>query len=140
MVSQLAHCDPASARPVRKVFFGTVDEALSELAGYRGPVGSGWGPCPRCRPAGTAFSGVTGAAGREQHGAGILLVRPMTCSGKSRWSAYCRSPAKPGGVRRFRYEASGQECPDWFKIPQDLDPASAKWQMFLLGPGATIHA
>jgi hypothetical protein len=45
---------------VLKVFFGTVDEALSELAGYRGPVGSGWGPCPRCRPAGTAFSGVTG--------------------------------------------------------------------------------
>jgi hypothetical protein len=45
-----------------------------------------------------------------------------------------------GGIRRFRYEANGQECPDWFKIPQDLDPASAKWQMFLLGPGATIHA
>lgn len=42
--------------------------------------------------------------------------------------------------RRFRYEANGQECPDWCKIPQDLDPASAKWQMFLLGPGATIHA
>jgi hypothetical protein len=50
-----------------------------------------------------------------------------------------RSPAKPGGIRRFRYEANGQECPDWFKIPQDLDSASAKWQMFLLGPGATIH-
>jgi hypothetical protein len=50
-----------------------------------------------------------------------------------------RSPAKPGGIR-FRYEANGQECPDWFKISQDLDPASAKWQMFLLGPGATIHA
>jgi hypothetical protein len=40
----------------------------------------------------------------------------------------------------FRYQANGQECPDWFKIPQDLDPASARWQMFLLGPGATIHA
>jgi len=51
-----------------------------------------------------------------------------------------RSLAKPGGIRRFRYEANGQECPDWFKIPQDLDPASAKWQMFLLGPGATIRA
>ena len=50
-----------------------------------------------------------------------------------------RSPAKPGGIRRFRYETNGQECPDWFKIPQDLDSASAKWQMFLLGPGATIH-
>jgi hypothetical protein len=47
---------------------------------------------------------------------------------------------QPGGIRRFRYEANGQDCPDWFKIPQDLDPASAKWQMFLLGPGATIHA
>jgi len=43
-------------------------------------------------------------------------------------------------IRRFRYEAYEQECPDWFKIPRDLDPASAKWQMFLIGPGATIRA
>jgi hypothetical protein len=51
----LAHCDPASAPPVRKVFFGTFDEARSWLAGNRG-----WKPCPKCRPDETAFSGVIG--------------------------------------------------------------------------------
>jgi len=65
------------------------------------------------------------------------ITRPMPVPGTT---IRARSPAKPGGIRRFRYEANGQECPDWFKIPQDLDPASAKWEMFLLGPGATIHA
>jgi hypothetical protein len=34
----------------------------------------------------------------------------------------------------------GMSAPGWFKIPHGLDPASAKWQMFLLGPGATIRA
>jgi len=64
------------------------------------------------------------------------IARPVPVPGAT---IRARSPAKPGGIRRFRYEANGQECPDWFKIPQDLDSASAKWQMFLLGPGATIH-
>jgi hypothetical protein len=70
-------------------------------------------------------------------GGGAVSPGPMPVPGAT---IRARSPAKPGGIRRFRYEANGQECPDWFKIPQDLDPASAKWQMFLLGPGATIHA
>ena len=71
------------------------------------------------------------------HGGGLLDRWPMSVPAAT---IRARSPAKPGGIRRFRYEANGQECPDWFKIPRDLDPASAKWQMFLLGPGATIHA
>ena len=47
---QLAHCDLASAPAVRKVFYGIFDEALSELAGYRGPVGSGWRPARDADP------------------------------------------------------------------------------------------
>jgi hypothetical protein len=65
------------------------------------------------------------------------ITRPVPVPGAT---IRARSPAKPGGIRRFRYEANGQECSNWFKIPQGLDPASAKWQMFLLGPGARIRA
>ena len=61
----------------------------------------------------------------------------------------CRCPALPSGPGAPPNPAEfvvsgmkrmGRSAPDWFKIPQDLDSASARWQMFLLGPGATIHA
>jgi hypothetical protein len=103
-------------------------------------VGSGWKPCPRCRPADIAFSGVTGdsrpraARRRDPAGQADDVFRQV---GVER---LLKESRQPGGIRRFRYEANGQECSNWFKLPHDLDPASAKWQMFLLGPGATIHA
>jgi len=89
-------------------------------------------PCTPDPPPGAVAVAGMGADSRPKSPGMARMVAPGTIR--------ARSPAKPGGIRRFRYEANGQECPDWFKIPQDLDPASAKWQMFLLGPGATIRA
>jgi hypothetical protein len=46
----LAGADPARAPSVRKVFFDDLAEACSRLARDRGPVGSSWKHCGRCRP------------------------------------------------------------------------------------------
>lgn len=46
----LKHADPVGAPSVRKVFFGTFNEASVWLARHRGPVGIGWKQCARCSP------------------------------------------------------------------------------------------
>ena len=46
----LAGADPARAPSVRKVFFDDLDDACSWLVQHRGPVGSSWKHCGRCKP------------------------------------------------------------------------------------------
>lgn len=51
-----------SVRPsVRKMFFGTLDEAQSWLTPNRGPEGRGWKPCATCRPDRTPVSETNGS-------------------------------------------------------------------------------
>jgi len=122
---------PQPGQPCRRQNLLPLPARRPPTAGSFARTRPGSSPAIVAGPAPGAVAGM--GAGSRPKSPGMAR---MVASGTIR----ARSPTKPGGIRRFRYEANGQECPDWFKIPQDLDPASAKWQMFLLGSGATIHA
>jgi hypothetical protein len=63
----LDHADPTVTPSVRKIFFGTFDEAIDWLAPNRGPAGVGWKPCATCRPDRPAGGGVaSGDPGRHR--------------------------------------------------------------------------
>jgi len=78
-----------------------------------------------------------------------VVARPRT----GIWGQDLRTSwARPGTLRRLPRAETGdparcpvcsersQEYSNGFKIPHHLDAASAIWQMFRLGPGATIRA